>query len=69
MAQRRLPPKVYLGDAVYAELDRSGSIVLTTENGIETTNQIYLEEPTIMALERYIEQCKEYCTEARGGGA
>ena len=38
--------KVYLGDAVYAEID-GYNIVLTTENGIEITNTIYLEPEVI----------------------
>lgn len=45
---RQLPPKVYLGDAVYARVDEFGAVLLTTENGIRTTNVITLE-PEVMA--------------------
>jgi hypothetical protein len=34
--------KAYLGDGVYVDLD-SGMIKLTTEDGIQATNTIYLE--------------------------
>jgi len=34
--------KVYIGDGVYAMFTHA-EVVLTTENGIETTNTIYLE--------------------------
>ncbi len=35
-----MPEKAYLGDGVYASLDRANMIQLTTENGIDTTNEI-----------------------------
>ena len=35
--------KQYLGDGVYADMER-GMIKLTTENGIEATNTIYLDD-------------------------
>ena len=44
--------KVYLGDGVYADFD-GYHIVLTTEDGIETTNTIYLEAAVLNALNRY----------------
>jgi hypothetical protein len=34
--------KAYLGDGVYVEFDRFGTLVLTTENGLSVTNTIYL---------------------------
>lgn len=38
--------KTYLGDGVYAAIDpHTGDIVLTTENGVVTTNTIVLEQP------------------------
>ena len=46
--------KRYLGDAVYADVDRFGCLVLTTENGIEVTNRIVLEDITYDALLRYV---------------
>lgn len=47
-----LPPKRYLGDGVYVEIE-SDMIKLTTEDGITATNTIYLEEPVINALCKY----------------
>lgn len=41
--------KVYLGDGVYAEDDGHG-IVLTTSNGIDVTNVIYLEPEVLDKL-------------------
>lgn len=38
--------KTYLGDGVYAVLDRT-EVVLTTENGIEATNTIFLDYDTL----------------------
>lgn len=46
--------KVYLGDGVYVEFDGHG-LVLTTENGIEATNAIYLEPAVYSALTQYVE--------------
>lgn len=46
------PYKDYLGDGVYADFDR-GVIVLTTENGIEVQNTIYMEPEVLAALDRY----------------
>ena len=45
--------KVYLGDAVYAAHD-GYHIVLTTEDGIRTTNTVYLEPPVWDALQRVV---------------
>jgi hypothetical protein len=44
--------KVYLGDGCYADYD-GWYIVLTTENGIETTNTIALEPSVLAALNNY----------------
>lgn len=41
--------KTYLGDGVYAE-QKDGRLVLTTEDGIRTTNEIFLEPEIIDAL-------------------
>jgi hypothetical protein len=41
--------KIYLGDAVYADFD-DNILILTTENGVETTNKIYLEPDVVYAL-------------------
>jgi len=44
-----VPSKFYLGDGVYIDMDASG-VTLTTENGIETTNTIYLEPGVIAKM-------------------
>ncbi len=49
----RTVPKVYLGDAVYAEYD-GYHLKLTTEDGFSSTNTIYLEPEVLHALEVYI---------------
>jgi hypothetical protein len=36
--------KIYLGDSVYAEIDKHGMIKLTTDNGYGASNTIYLEK-------------------------
>ncbi len=51
--------KQYLGDGVYADFD-GYHIQLTTENGVDTTNQIALEPEVMTALERYV---KGLCNE------
>ena len=48
--------KKYLGDGVYAVEDDAGTIVLTTENGIDVTNTIYLDPDVINALQDYLEE-------------
>lgn len=45
--------KEYIGDGVYADY-AYGQIILTTENGIETTNTIYLEPEVLAALADYM---------------
>jgi hypothetical protein len=51
-----LPAKVYLGDGVYLEYkSASTSLVLTTSDGIRTTNEIVLDSDTYNALTRYVE--------------
>ena len=41
--------KIYLGDGVYCEFS-GHDFMLTTENGIEVTNTIYLEAEAITML-------------------
>lgn len=50
--------KAYLGDAVYVDYDGYG-LVLTTEDGISTTNIIVLEPDIYDALTRYVESLKQ----------
>ena len=45
--------KQYLGDGVYADMER-GMIKLTTENGIEATNTIYLDDTVYAELLNYV---------------
>ena len=45
--------KSYLGDGVYVEWSME-SLVLTTENGIEVTNRIYLEPEVYQALVQFV---------------
>lgn len=50
--------KAYLGDAVYANWD-GYHVVLTTEDGISTTNTIHLEPAVCEALAGYIRNLNE----------
>jgi hypothetical protein len=50
--------KAYLGDGVYA-LVHFGSVMLTTENGIATTNIIALEPEVLENLDKWIEKMKK----------
>lgn len=49
--------KRYLGDGAYVAFDGFG-LVLTTENGIETTNRIVLEPEVYAALLAYVDELK-----------
>jgi hypothetical protein len=46
--------RVYLGDAVYVELE-NGMLKLMTSNGIGITNTIFLERDVYLALVRYVD--------------
>lgn len=50
--------KDYLGDAVYVEYD-GYHVILTTSDGINTTNTIMMEMETLAALARFVERVKE----------
>ena len=55
--------KTYLGDAVYAELNKYGQIVLTTGSGRGPSNTIYLEPEAYLALTEYVErQARKECS-------
>lgn len=55
----------YLGDSCYAEFDGYG-IWLTTNNGLGTTNKIYMEPAVLKALNDFIEYLKrEVAAEAK----
>ncbi len=49
--------KQYLGDGVYVDFDGYG-LIITTENGIETTNQIILEPEVYGSLLNYVRDLK-----------
>lgn len=46
--------KTYLGDGAYAEFVNPVSLCLTTEDGVDVTNIIYLEPEVLSALLRYV---------------
>jgi hypothetical protein len=45
--------KAYIGDGVYVDWD-GNHLILTTENGIEVTNTIYLSSLEWAALLQYV---------------
>jgi len=45
--------KIYLGDGAYAEYD-GWNIIVTTSNGIHTTNEICFEPEVIDKLFKYV---------------
>lgn len=50
----KLGDVVYLGDGVYAVLDASSSVRLSTSNGIHDTNVIYMETEVIDKLKEFL---------------
>lgn len=49
--------KAYIGDGVYVELDdRMGGVVLTTEDGISISNQIFMEPLVLRHFMDYIKR-------------
>jgi len=53
----KYPAKDYLGDGVYVQVsDCDGSLILTTENGLFTTNSICLEPAVYHALIRFCDR-------------
>jgi hypothetical protein len=48
-------PKTCLGDGAYASIEH-GELVLTTENGISTTNRIVLGPTEWQALKLFVER-------------
>ena len=47
------PTRTYLGDGVYVELENDRA-VLTTENGVNTTNIICMEPNVLRAFEAWL---------------
>lgn len=55
MSNTKNPSKAYLGDGVYVEDLKDGSIMLTTEHGgTVADNTIYMEMKTYDALVRWV---------------
>jgi hypothetical protein len=46
--------KTYLGDGVYAEVDKFGDLVLTTENGVSAQHRVVLGPNEWVALNRFV---------------
>lgn len=46
--------KQYLGDGVYAAMEHDYQMLLTTEDGVSTTNRIVFEPETLLALMDYM---------------
>ena len=57
-AYDRAREKSYLSDGAYVEFD-GYYIMLTTENGIETTNRVALDEDGWVALRRYMDTLRK----------
>jgi hypothetical protein len=49
----------YLGDGVYINYD-GYHVILTTEDGISTTNTIYLDPEVVMSVSHYFKQLVEH---------
>jgi hypothetical protein len=53
-----MPKKEYLGDSVYVDFD-GYHVVLTTENGISKTNEIFLENSVMIQFTDWYERLKK----------
>ena len=49
---------IYLGDGLYVEHDYY-QIRLFASNGVETTNEVFLEQNVLTAFLKYIDKLKE----------
>lgn len=59
--------KRYLGDGVYVQTD-GWMLILTTEDGIKTTNAIYLDPSVYQALLKYVDDMFKTVREAASEG-
>ena len=59
-----LNKKTYLGDGVYGSFD-GFNVWLTTENGIQTTNEICLEPEILIRTRAYLSEMIAAIAEAR----
>ena len=55
---------MYLGDGVYVQ-EIFGMVALSTENGLEVTNQIFLEPQVLIAFEEWLKTLRSNSTTAR----
>ena len=51
--------KTYIGDGIYMSISSVGEVLLTTENGVETTNSIILESDIMDSVISFYNQYKE----------
>ena len=58
MTPRNLSSKIYLGDAVYAEWE-GPMLKLTTSDGVQDTNTIYLEDFVLADLKRFLQASQD----------
>lgn len=56
--------KEYLGDGLYARYDGNG-IWLTSENGVEVLNQVYLEPEVVAVFEQYLGRLERWISAQR----
>ena len=47
---------VYLGDGVYGDYS-NGDLRLYTDNGVEQTNEIFINGDVLMCIFKYVERC------------
>jgi len=51
--------KEYLGDAVYVDLTEWGEVILTTEDGIRTTNTIVMDGAVLASFEDWLKRIRK----------
>lgn len=57
MATEPHPHKTYIGDGVYADFD-DYSLILTTEDGLSTTNRIVLDPDVYLAFVAFVDRLR-----------
>jgi hypothetical protein len=57
--------RTYLGDAVYADVNRAGDIILTVEDGIRATASIVLEPQVYTQLLRWVKHVSDHMAQTR----
>jgi hypothetical protein len=48
----------YMGDGVYIHLDPGGGVVILTSDGMNVTNQIFLDPETLTAVKLWLKDKK-----------